>query len=222
MKWPARLFPLGKISERGLITLGCKSCTDEIYAALRKTKLGAAGLDKISRDDIRKLDPRALLVHFNLWLYVGYQPAGYRRSRTVLIPKVPLPSETGQFRPIAISSYVSKVFHRLLAGRLSGLLQFNSRQRAFVKGDGIADNVFLLRHLPRDICDALEPLSMAFLDVSKAFDSVSHASLSCWLRREWGCLYLLFMQPLYRGINSPTGREPVEQPLGAEPRGQAR
>ena len=150
---------------------------DEIYAALRKTKLVAAGLDKISHDDLRKLDPRALLAHFNLWLYVGYQPAGYRRSRTVLIPKVPLPSEPGQFRPIAIYSYVSRVSHRLLAGRLSGLLEFNSRQWAFVKADGIADNVFLLRCLLRDRCDALEPLSVAFLDVSKAFDSVSHASL---------------------------------------------
>ena len=150
---------------------------DEIFAALRKTKLGAAGLDKISRDDVLKLDHRALLAHFNLWLYVGYQPAEFRRSRTVLIPKVPLPSEPGQFRPIAISSYVSRVYHRLLAGRLSGLLEFNSRQRVCVKGDGIADNVFLLRYLLRDRCDALEPLSVAFLDVSKAFDSVSHASL---------------------------------------------
>ena len=150
---------------------------DEIYAALRKSKQGAAGLDKISRDDMRKLDPCALLAHFNLWLYVGYQPAEFRRSRTVLIPKVPDPSGPGEFRPIAISSYVSRVFHRLLAGRLSGLLEFNSRQRAFVKGDGIADNVFLLRCLLRDRCDALKPLSVAFLDVSKAFDSVSHASL---------------------------------------------
>ena len=150
---------------------------DEIFAALRKSKQGAAGLDKISRDDIRKLDPRALLAHFNLWLYAGYQPAEFRRSRTVLIPKVPDPSGPGEFRPIAISSYVSRVFHRLLAGRLSGLLEFNSRQRAFVKGDGIADNVFLLRCMLRDRCDALQPLSVAFLDVSKAFDSVSHASL---------------------------------------------
>ena len=153
------------------------TAADEIYAALRKTKLRAAELDKISRDHIRKLDPRALLAHFNLWLYAGYQPGEFRRSHTVLIPKVPEPSEPGEYRPIAISSYVSGVFHRLLSGRLSGLLEFNSRQRAFVKGDGIEDNVFLLRCLLRDTCDALQPLSVAFLDVSKAFDSVSHASL---------------------------------------------
>ena len=46
-----------------------------------------------------------------------------------------------------------------------------------MKGNGIAGNVFLLRCLLRDSCDALEPLSVAFLDVSKGFDSVSHATL---------------------------------------------
>ena len=110
-----------------------------------KSKQGAAMLDKFMRDDIWKLDPRALLARFNLCLYAGYQPAEFRRSRTVLIPKVPEPFGPGEFRSIAMSSYVSRVFHWLLAGRLSGLLEFNSRQRAFVKGDGIADNVFLLR-----------------------------------------------------------------------------
>ena len=58
---------------------------DEIYAALRKSKQGAAGLDKISLDDIRKLDPRALLAQFNLWLYAGYQPAVARVTRVRLL-----------------------------------------------------------------------------------------------------------------------------------------
>ena len=95
----------------------------------------------------------------------------------VLIPKVAEPFGPGQFRPIAIGSFISRVFHRLLAERMSGLLEFQSRQRAFVKSDGIADNVFLLRCLLRDTCEELKPLSLAFLDVSKAFDLVSHATL---------------------------------------------
>ena len=149
----------------------------EIFAILRNTKDGAVGLDKISRKDISKLNPRALQAHFNLWLYAGYQPVEFRRSRTVLIPKVAEPSGPRQFRPIAIGSFISRVFHRLLAERMSGLLEFQSRQRAFVKSDGIADNVFLLRCLLRDTCEKLKPLSLAFLDVSKAFDSVSNATL---------------------------------------------
>ena len=150
---------------------------EEILATLRKSKDGAAGTDRISRDDMRKLDPRALQAHFNLWLYAGYQPAEFRHSRTVLIPKVAVPLAPEEFRPIAISSFVSRVFHRLLAERLSALLEFQSRQKAFVKGDGLADNVFLLRSLIRDRCEGLKPLCLAFLDVRKAFDTVSHATL---------------------------------------------
>ena len=56
-------------------------------------------------------------------------------------------------------------------------------QRAFVKGDGITDNVFLLRCLLRDRCEAVKPLSLTFLDVSKAFDSVSHESLLLAVKR---------------------------------------
>ena len=55
--------------------------------------------------------------------------------------------------------------------------------RAFVKGDGIADNVFLLRCLLRDRCEAVKPFSLTFLDVSKAFDSVSHESLLLAVKR---------------------------------------
>ena len=166
-------------SPQGMVLWGLVEpiTVEEIFSTLRKTKDGAVGLDKISRKEISKLNPRALQAHFNLWLYAGYQPIEFRRSRTVLIPKVQEPSGPGQFRPIAIGSFISRVFHRLLAERLSGLLEFQSRQRAFVKGDGIADNVFLLRCLLRDTCVDLKPMCLAFLDVSKAFDSVSHATL---------------------------------------------
>ena len=80
-----------------------------------------------------------------------------------------------------------RAFHRLLADILSRILEFTSRQRAFVKGDGIADNVFFLRCLLRDMCEEVKPLSLAFLDVSKAFDSVLHESLLLAVKR-MGCL----------------------------------
>ena len=165
--------PMGRV----MWELVCPIRLEEILATLQKSKDGAAWIDRISRDDMRKLDPRALLAHYNLWLYAGYQPAEFRHSRNVLIPKVAVPVAPEEFRPIAISSFVSRVFHRFLGERLSKLLEFQSRQKAFVKGDGLADNVFLLRSLIRDRCEGLKPLCLAFLDVRKAFDTVSHATL---------------------------------------------
>ena len=119
------------------------------------------------------MDPRALLAHFHL--YAVYQPVDFR-LRNRLDPEGAPSLAPGQLRPIAISSFMCRVFHPLLADRLSGLLEFNSRQRALMKGDGIAD-VFIVRCLLWNRCDALEPLSVAFLDASKAFDSASRASL---------------------------------------------
>jgi len=48
---------------------------DEIFSTLRKTK--------ISCKDTSKLNRRSLQAHFNLWLYAGYQPGDFRRSRKV-------------------------------------------------------------------------------------------------------------------------------------------
>lgn len=80
---------------------------DDFKRRLRKTKEG----DKVSMGDLKKIYPRALLAHFILWLYVGYQPADSRRSRTVLIHKTANPEGHGQFRPISISSYICRAFH---------------------------------------------------------------------------------------------------------------
>ena len=63
----------------------------ELQATPRNTKKGAVGTDNITLADLRKLDPHALLAHLNMWVYIGYLPAGFRSSRTVLIPKVPTP-----------------------------------------------------------------------------------------------------------------------------------
>ena len=176
---------------------------EEILATLQKSKDGAAGTDRISREDLRKVDPRALQAHFTLWLYAGYQPAEFRHSRTVLIQKVAVPVAPEEFHQIVISSFVSRAFHRLLAERLSQLLVFQSRQRAFVKGDGLADNVFLLRSLIRDRCEDLKPLCLAFLDVRKAFDTVSHATLlKAAIRMGIPMPFVAYLKNLYAGATT--------------------
>lgn len=56
-------------------------------------------------------------------------------------------------------------------------LPFSSRQKAFRKGDGIADSVWFIQGIIHHHQDALRPLNIAFVDVKKAFDSVSHQSI---------------------------------------------
>ena len=51
------------------------------------------------------------------------------------------------------------------------------RQKAFRRGDGIADSVWFMQTVIKHHQDTLCPLNIAFMDVKKAFDSVSHRSI---------------------------------------------
>ena len=57
------------------------------------------------------------------------------------------------------------------------------RQKAFRRGDGLNDNIWVLRSLIKDRTARIKNLNIAFVDVAKAFDSVSHESIAVAARR---------------------------------------
>ena len=80
-------------------------------------------------------------------------------------------TEPSHYRPITMSSIFCRLFHKMLARRIENTISLNPRQKAFVRRDGIAENIFLLKYI------ILRPLKMCLLDVSKAFDTVSYNSI---------------------------------------------
>ena len=136
----------------------------------------AAGLDGVSRDQLRLVDRSELLAHYNLCMLAGTSPMAFRQGYTTLVEK---PGERipANHRPITVSSMVSRLYHKMLAGRLINYLPLSCTQKAFVKGDGLADNVWLLRSVGRHCQRNLRPLYVCFIDVAKAFDSVSRQSI---------------------------------------------
>lgn len=70
-----------------------------------------------------------------------------------------------------------RVYHKLLSRRIVSNIRINPRQKAFVPTDGCCENLFLLDALIRDSKRQLKPLCLIFVDISKAFDSVSHNTL---------------------------------------------
>lgn len=156
---------------------------DEVDRHLRTMSNGSAGPDGISAKSVKSADRTALAAHFNLWLMCGYQPTGLKEGVTVLIPKVLETAKPSDHRPITMGSVVGRAFHKILAARLSDHLPIDIRQKAFQKGDGIADNSWLLQSLIKDHTDELEPLCVTFIDVKKAFDSVSHDTIILAARR---------------------------------------
>ena len=77
-----------------------------------------------------------------------------------------------------MGSVLCRLYHRILADRIENAYCISERQKAFRKGDGIADNTHILRCVLSDRQTRCQSTGLAFLEVSKAFDSVSHDSIS--------------------------------------------
>lgn len=122
--------------------------------------------------------PISILVRvLNIILWCGGLPRHLRMSRTIFIPKKDISTDPGDFRPITIPSVIVRQLHTILAKRLASALPLDSRQRAFIAADGCADNTTLVDLLLRDHQRRHACCYIASLDVSKAFDSVSHNAI---------------------------------------------
>ena len=104
-------------------------------------------------------------------MVVGCMPVG----KTVLLPKRAEAGDPAKYRPITMSDIVVRCFHRILAQRMEIQLPFSTRQKAF--GAVMADSVWFIQVVIKHHQDNLRPLTVAFVDVKKAFDSVSHQSI---------------------------------------------
>ena len=123
--------------------------------------------------------------HFNLWLLAGSMPAELVEGITTLIPKVVGTLDPASHRPITVSSWLLRLLHKILAKRLDEICPLSVRQKAFKTGDGLLENVQILKAIIEKSTKSKNPrpLSLAFLDVKKAFDSVSHDTLLLACRR---------------------------------------
>ena len=67
-----------------------------------------------------------------------------------------------------MSSIFCRLFHNILARRIENTIRLI---------DGIAENIFLLNTIIYQHTNALLPLNICVLNVSKAFDTLSHNSI---------------------------------------------
>ena len=150
---------------------------EDVTRAIKGMSDGAPGPDGRTLNDLKRLRREEVAAHYNLWLLAGYPPDRIRRGRTVLIPKETGADSPQKHRPITISDVILRCFHKVLASRFEATLPWNTHQKAFMRGDGVADSIWLLQTIIRQHQRTLQPLNIAFLDIKKAFDSVSHESL---------------------------------------------
>ncbi|XP_074304928.1 uncharacterized protein LOC141639779 [Silene latifolia] len=108
-----------------------------------------------------------------------------------LIPKVDMPKNVNQFRPIACCNTIYKCIAKILCNRLSEVLPaiISPTQSAFIKDRDIVENILICQDITklynRKHCS---PRVIMKLDLQKAYDSI-----------EWS-----FLEDMLKALNFPT------------------
>ena len=159
-----------------------------------------------------------LLHIFNLSWSTHTFPSTWKQSIIIPILKPGKPSDSpSSYRPISLTSCTSKLFERMVLGRLTYFLEqqdiLSPVQAGFRLGRSTVDQVFLLSQSIADSFHQSKPGArtvLATVDFAKAFDSVWHSALLSKLLSldlplcfvEWMRSYLLDRRSKVRICNS--------------------
>ena len=122
-----------------------------------------------------------LLIIMNKSLFFGYFPQMWRKAIIVPIPKVNIPNEIGDLRPIALTPLPGKILERFVHAQLiSHLDQYNiltEFQNGFRKSHSTIDTIFrYTTDLQLNKDNKSNTISL-YVDFKKAFDTVNHKLL---------------------------------------------
>ena len=139
-----------------------------------------------------------LRVVFRRLVRLGSFPACWRQANVTPIPKGPPSSFVANYRPISITSVLSKVFERLVSvGRFmerSGVLP--TTQFAYWKGLGTCDTHLFVSRTLQSVLESGQEATIVQVDFSAPFDSVNYLGIqylssALWVLEVLSCLYIL-------------------------------
>ena len=160
----------------------------EVRKAVRAMRTGsAAGPDRITVAQLKKKteeNPGFLAGVYTLWMMKSKVPEKLKASRSLLLPKGTTELQNiGNWRPLSISSVIMRLYTKILAKRLTKAVSLHPSQRGFIPAPGVEQNSVLLEHLIRKQKKEKGTLAVAFLDLAKAFDTISHDLFAKGLQR---------------------------------------
>ena len=88
------------------------------------------------------------------------------------------PADVNNYRPIAITTALSKVLEKVLLSRLAMYLWTADSQFGFKRAHGTEMAIFALKQTVDFYCNQDRPVYMCFLDAKKTFDRVNHWTLT--------------------------------------------
>jgi hypothetical protein len=156
----------------------------EIEQAINNTKKdSAAGPDRVNWFETKGII-NELYAAYNLWLTTQRIPNQIKENRTTLIPKANSDStQIKNWRPITISSMILRTYNKILGYRINQVFKTSDKQVGFKPVNGCGINITWLHTLLKHARLNKNNIYACLIDVSKAFDSVSHESIIRSLKR---------------------------------------
>lgn len=156
---------------------------DELAAGIKSLKLGkAAGNDGLAAEAFKYADKRIVIylsMLVNAMLCHGYLPI--KLMDTIIVPIVKdMKGELGSkdnYRPIALTTIMSKLFESVILNRYEGLLLSEDSQFGFKKKHSTELCVYTLKQIIEFYRSKGSSVYVCFMDASKAFDRVNHTLL---------------------------------------------
>ncbi|GBN04856.1 hypothetical protein AVEN_124472-1 [Araneus ventricosus] len=140
----------------------------EIRRKLKEAENTSAGPDRLTYYHWKSIEDSGsfLCSVFNACVHFRKVPPSWKLSTTILIAKEGDPSDPGNWRPIALSSTIYKLFTKCLATRLTSFIEkysiLSPCQKGFTPFDGVVEHNYVLqrslelaRASHKDLCVAL-------------------------------------------------------------------
>ena len=200
------------INENAQNCLNSPFTTTEIEKCIKLLKNNKApGIDHIINEYIKHTSTRMIHIYvdiFNIILNTGKIPTNW--SKGIIIPIYKNkgdPKEPINYRPITLLSCIGKLFTCTLNNRLNNFLTenkiLNENQAGFRKHYSTTDHIFTLNAIIEILRHHKKKLFCAYIDFSKAFDSVWR--LGMWrklLNSNIKGTFFLIIQNMYNNIKS--------------------
>ena len=155
----------------------------EVYDVLKSLKVRkACGLDGLTPGLLRFCAvgvASSLAVLFNRSFSDGVFPTAWKSALVIPVFKKGVRSNSGNYRPIALLSIVSKAMERIVYAKLRSFLGpwLNINQSGFRKRDCTVPQLIRLCQQWSEAVDSSHYVGVVFFDLKKAFDRVWHRGL---------------------------------------------
>jgi ribonuclease HI len=152
----------------------------ELEQALLSCNGSSPGPDDIHYEMIKQLDikdKKTLLELYNKIYNEGHVPKNWKHSLVIPIKKQGKdPRHSQNYRPISLTSCLSKTFERIINRRLQWTLErkglLNEHQSGFRKRRGTTDNIaYLTDEIQKSFIEQKQTVAI-FIDIQKAYDTI--------------------------------------------------